>query len=166
MLGPVAVNVPRVSRVDVVGPYRLRVSFTDATTHDIDCMPLLVGDWFGQLRDPEKFAAVAIDDVTGGVKWPAIAGLDPWTLHDWPTAGPARIAWVQKTARISRRLAVFRAGFVVCGSLLLAVYLAQAAGLHVFGDDPPSPLSATLLAAMVLLNAVPLIVRRRRRAGR
>ncbi len=74
----------RVASFDIVGPYRLDVTFTDGTRQRIDCQPILRGALFGPLRDLATFNAVQLDDEAGTLIWPNGADFDPATLHDWP----------------------------------------------------------------------------------
>ncbi len=74
----------RVRSCEVVGPYTLRVSFDDATQQVIDFEPVLAGDLFRALRDPELFRQVRIDPEVHTLIWPNGADFDPATLHDWP----------------------------------------------------------------------------------
>ena len=43
----------RVTEFQVIGPYRLRVSFHDGLVREIDFQPVLAGELFGPLRDQE-----------------------------------------------------------------------------------------------------------------
>lgn len=79
----------RVTSVDVLEGYRLRVGFDDGTTQLIDLEPVLEGELYGRLRDPRLFAAVEVDPEVGTLAWPNGADFDPATLHDWPAHEPA-----------------------------------------------------------------------------
>src|SRR5207244_2573754 len=48
----------RVVRFKVLGEYRVYVEFDDGTSHTIDLAPILRGEVFGPLRDPELFRSV------------------------------------------------------------------------------------------------------------
>jgi uncharacterized protein DUF2442 len=74
----------RVTSVDALEGYRLRVSFDDGTTQLINLDPVLEGELYGPLRDPALFAAVEIDPEVSTLVWPNGADFDPATLHDWP----------------------------------------------------------------------------------
>ena len=74
----------RVTSVDALEGYRLRVSFDDGTSQLIDLEPVLEGELYGELRDPGLFAAVEVDPEVGTLVWPNGADFDPATLHDWP----------------------------------------------------------------------------------
>lgn len=78
----------RVTSVQLLGGYRLRVSFDDQSTREIDLEPVLEGEIYGPLCDPERFAAVAIDPEVHTLVWPGGADLDPAILHDWPRYEP------------------------------------------------------------------------------
>jgi hypothetical protein len=74
----------RVISVDHLGSYRLRVSFDDGVTRELDLGPLLEGELFTPLRDPAVFAKVTVDPEVHTLVWPNGADFDPATLHDWP----------------------------------------------------------------------------------
>lgn len=78
----------RVVSVDALGGYCLRVGFDDGSVQLIDLEPILEGELYGSLRDPELFAA-EVDPEVGTLVWPNGADFDPATLHDWPTHEPA-----------------------------------------------------------------------------
>jgi Protein of unknown function (DUF2442) len=79
----------RVTSVEPLGGYRLRVGFDDRSTREIDLAEVLEGEIYGPLRDPAMFAAVAIDPEVHTLIWPNGADFDPAVLHDWPRHGPA-----------------------------------------------------------------------------
>ena len=51
----------QVTSVEPIGPYTLRVGFDDRTSQIIDFRPVLQGELYGPLRDPDVFAQVHID---------------------------------------------------------------------------------------------------------
>jgi len=75
--------IHRVTRFGIVGPYVLKVSFSDGTEQRIDFKPVLQGALFGPLQDLATFNAVRLDDEAGTLVWPNGADFDPATLHDW-----------------------------------------------------------------------------------
>ena len=81
-----AMNHPiyRITSVECVLPYALRLRFNDGLTRTIDLEPILEGELYGPLRDPDIFAQVALDPEIHTVVWPCGADFDPATLHDWP----------------------------------------------------------------------------------
>lgn len=74
----------RVLSVEVTGTYRVRVVFDDGTSREIDLEPVLEGELYGPLRDPELFARVEVDPEVRTLVWPNGADFDPAILHDWP----------------------------------------------------------------------------------
>jgi hypothetical protein len=72
-------KIPRVTAVEVVPPFRLRLTFDDDVTRDIDLADELWGPMFEPLKDPEFFAQVSIDH--GTVVWPNGVDLDPLVMH-------------------------------------------------------------------------------------
>lgn len=101
--------IHRVERFEIVGPYTLALRFEDGTEQRIDFRPVLEGELFGPLQNPNVFDAVSLDKEVGTVTWPNGADFDPATLHDWPQVrdelvGMARhwaaqAAGAQRTAR-------------------------------------------------------------------
>ena len=71
----------RVTAVDVLGHYKLRLGFSDGSTRDVDLTGELNGPVFEPLADPGYFAQVRVDDQLGTVAWPNGADLDPLVLH-------------------------------------------------------------------------------------
>ena len=80
--------IHRVASFAIVGPYTLRVTFDDSTSQTIDFLPVLAGELFGPLRDPELFERVQLDLEVRTLTWPNGADFDPATLHDWPEHAP------------------------------------------------------------------------------
>jgi hypothetical protein len=75
----------RVTSVEPLGGYRLRVGFDDRSLREIDLETILEGEMYGPLRDPAVFAGVTIDPEVHTLVWPNGADFDPAVLHDWPT---------------------------------------------------------------------------------
>jgi hypothetical protein len=71
----------RVTSVDVLGHYKLRLGFSDGSTRDVDLTGELHGPVFEPLADPDYFAQVQVDEQLGTVVWPNGADLDPLVLH-------------------------------------------------------------------------------------
>jgi hypothetical protein len=70
-----------ITEVEVVGDYRLRLTFEDGTVDDVD---LAVREWrgvFGPLRDPEYFARVTVDQEAGTIAWPDGLDMAPEPLY-------------------------------------------------------------------------------------
>jgi hypothetical protein len=74
----------RVQSFERVGPHALRVAFTDGSEQTIDFAPVLLGELYGPLRDPEVFGRVRLDPEVHTLVWPNGADFDPATLHDGP----------------------------------------------------------------------------------
>ena len=74
----------RVTSVECVAPYTLRLKFDDGLGRTINFEPVLEGELFGPLRDPAVFSRVNLDPEVHTVTWPCGADFDPATLHDWP----------------------------------------------------------------------------------
>jgi len=74
----------RVTALELVAPFSLRLQFDDGLVRTIDFEPVLEGELYGPLRDPASFAQAMIDPEVHTVVWPCGADFDPATLHDWP----------------------------------------------------------------------------------
>lgn len=73
-----------VTAFEVVGDYTLRVTFDDGTTQIVNLEPVLVGEMFAPLRDPDFFRRVRLDSEIKTLVWPNGADFDPYVLHEWP----------------------------------------------------------------------------------
>jgi hypothetical protein len=91
----------QVRAVEVVGPYALRVQFTDDTEQVINLRPVLAGELYGPLLDLQLFNRVSIDPEVKTLVWPNGADFDPATLHDWPTCQESFAARAREWERIS-----------------------------------------------------------------
>jgi hypothetical protein len=80
-------RVARVTSVEPLAGYVLRIGFDDGVTRDVDLADDLWGPMFEPLRDPAFFRQVRVDHDAGTVVWPNGADLDPDVLHgDYPPA--------------------------------------------------------------------------------
>ncbi len=74
-------TLPRVTSVEALEGFRLRLAFTDGLGREID----LSDDHWGQmaepLQDPDYFRQVSVDSELGTVVWPNGYDLDPDVLH-------------------------------------------------------------------------------------
>lgn len=76
--------IHRITSVEALGGYRLRIGFDDGSSREIDFEPMLEGELYGPLRDVELFAKVDVDPEVRTLVWPNGADFDPAILHDWP----------------------------------------------------------------------------------
>jgi hypothetical protein len=70
-----------VTVVEVIGDYRLRLTFEGGTVGDVD---FAGRDWrgvFAPLRDPEYFARVTVDRDAGTICWPDGLDMAPEPLY-------------------------------------------------------------------------------------
>ena len=72
----------KVTRVERLAEYRLRLTFSDGLVGDIDLADELWGEMFEPLRDIVQFNRVSVDPELGTLVWPNGADLDPEGLHD------------------------------------------------------------------------------------
>jgi Protein of unknown function (DUF2442) len=94
--------VYKVKGVEVVGPYRLRIEFTDGLVRTIDLRSILEGEVYAPLQDLDLFAAVKVDREAHTLVWPTGADFDPAILHDWPDHEASMIALAQRWAAAAR----------------------------------------------------------------
>ena len=64
--------IHRVQSFQQVGTYVLEVRFDDGLVRRINFEPVLEGELFGPLRDPQLFAQVKLDPEVQTLVWPAI----------------------------------------------------------------------------------------------
>ena len=82
----------RVTRVEVLPEFRLRLSFDDGTETVADFADDLWGPLAEPLRDPEYFARVRVDAESRTISWPNGYDPSPEVLHgDAPAAPPSRL---------------------------------------------------------------------------
>jgi hypothetical protein len=60
--------IHRVERFEIVGPYTLALGFEDGTEQRIDFRPVLEGELFGPLQNPNVFNAVSLDKEVGTLR--------------------------------------------------------------------------------------------------
>src|SRR2546430_10827260 len=76
--------IHRVQSLRQIGMYELELRFEDDVVRKINFEPVLEGELFGPLRDPELFRQVKLDPEVHTLVWPSGADFDPATLHNWP----------------------------------------------------------------------------------
>lgn len=81
-------GIHRVTDFERLAPFILRIGFEDGTSQVIDFGPVLHGEIYGPLRDPQYFEQVQLDEEIGTLTWPNGADFEPATLHDWQKFGP------------------------------------------------------------------------------
>jgi hypothetical protein len=78
-----------VTDVQVLGHYRLRLTFSDGLVGDVDLSHLRSrGGVFESLDDPEYFGQVRLDPEIGTITWPSGADLAPEVLYERASAHP------------------------------------------------------------------------------
>lgn len=76
-------KIYRVESFEIVGPFRLKVTFDDDADQTIDFRPIIAGEMYEALSDLDFFNRVTIDPEVHTLVWPNGADFDPATLHDW-----------------------------------------------------------------------------------
>ena len=72
----------RVTAVEVLEPYCIRVHFSDGVEGTVDLSSLIGNGVFQALADPGEFAKVFVDPTTQTVAWPNGVDLCPDTLYE------------------------------------------------------------------------------------
>ena len=71
-----------ITAVRVVSGFTVRLTFDDDSVRVVNLEPLLRGPMFAELRaDPDLFARVYVDDLTGTIAWPNGIDMDADVLH-------------------------------------------------------------------------------------
>lgn len=73
--------LPRVTSVQVLQDFVIRVGFDDGFVREVDLEPELHGSVFEPLRDPAVFRQVKVDHEIGTIVWPNGADLAPEFLR-------------------------------------------------------------------------------------
>src|SRR5215208_144163 len=89
-------EIHRVASCEKLAPFTLRVKFADGTSQTIDFLPVLKGELYGPLQNPDLFDQVGIDPEVHTLIWPNGADFDPAILHNWPESSSALKALVEK----------------------------------------------------------------------
>ena len=78
--------------VEVVGPHRLRFTFEDGVSGEVDVAQLATFEGvFAPLADPERFREVRVSTDAGTVVWPNGADLDPDVLYGEVSGVPVEV---------------------------------------------------------------------------
>ncbi len=81
---------PDITQVTMPAHGRLRLTFADGLTGEVDVLARMHGPVFEHARTPAGFAEAHVDPETGTVCWPGGADLAPDTLYErirtglWP----------------------------------------------------------------------------------
>jgi len=70
-----------ITDVEVVGDYRLRLTFADGTVGDVDFSEREWRGVFEPLSDPAEFARVEVDAEGGTISWPGGLDMAPEPLY-------------------------------------------------------------------------------------
>lgn len=79
-----------VTGVELIGEYRLRLTFADGTVGDVDFSGRSWNGVFEALRDPDYFARVDVDPEAGTIAWPNGLDMAPEPLYAEAVRNPAR----------------------------------------------------------------------------
>lgn len=73
--------LPRITSVEPLEDFRLRLTFTDGLVREVDLSNDLWGQMAEPLQDLDYFRQVRVDTELGTVVWPNGYDLDPDVLH-------------------------------------------------------------------------------------
>lgn len=73
--------LPRITSVEPLEGFRLRLTFTDGLVREVDLSDDLWGQMAEPLQNPDYFRQVSVDTELGTVVWPNGYDLDPDVLH-------------------------------------------------------------------------------------
>lgn len=79
----------RVTHVERLNDFRLRLEFSDGVIREIDCRFLMHGTLGEPLRDPDYFRQVRVDKESRTIIWPNGLDPSPELLHDYQPADAA-----------------------------------------------------------------------------
>jgi hypothetical protein len=74
----------RVTKVEPLDGYQLRVTFNDGVVRDVDCAFLLHRTLGGPLRDPDYFRQASVDEEARTAVWPNGLNPAPEVLYSEP----------------------------------------------------------------------------------
>ena len=77
-----------VTGVELIGEYRLRLTFADGTVGDVDFSRHAWNGVFEPLRDPAFFAQVRVDAQAGTIGWPNGLDMAPERLYAEAASNP------------------------------------------------------------------------------
>jgi hypothetical protein len=80
-------GIHRVTGLRHVANFTLVLEFDDGSQQTIDFRPVIAGEIYGPLADPQYFLQVRLDPESHTIVWPNGADFDPAQLHDWPRVG-------------------------------------------------------------------------------
>ncbi len=84
--------LPRVTAVQVIGDYKLRLTFADGVVGDVAFENEQWTGVFEPFNDPAVFGAVQVDDLFGTVVWPTGQDMAPEPLYEEARAHPVRLS--------------------------------------------------------------------------
>ncbi len=81
---------PRITRVRLLGGFRLELAFSDGVTAELDFQERLAGrrGAMKPLAGPAFFAQVQVDAEAGTLVWPNGVDFDPDTLYSMASGAP------------------------------------------------------------------------------
>ncbi len=76
-------SIHKIKAFRLAGNHSIEVTFEDSTSKTIDFSPLLYGEVYGPLKEPDYFKQVSLDNEACTITWPNGADFDPSLLYNW-----------------------------------------------------------------------------------
>jgi Protein of unknown function (DUF2442) len=76
-------NIYKIESFRLTGEHSIEIVFNDSSRKTIDLSPLLYGEMYGPLKDPEFFKQATLDKEVHTIIWPNGADFDPSLLYNW-----------------------------------------------------------------------------------
>ncbi len=76
-------EIHSIKSFSITGPYTLEIIFGDNSRKKICFLPVLTGEMYGSLKNPECFDKVMLDTEVNTIVWPNGADFDPALLYNW-----------------------------------------------------------------------------------
>lgn len=76
-------DIHKIKSFRLVGDYTIEIFFEDSTSKSINFSPILFGEMYGPLKDPNVFEKVFLDSEVHTIAWPNGADFDPSLLYNW-----------------------------------------------------------------------------------
>ena len=76
-------EIHKIKSFSLIAPYTFEIIFEDNTRKKINFLPVLYGEMYGPLKDPENFKKVVLDKEVHTLVWHNGADFNPALLYHW-----------------------------------------------------------------------------------
>ncbi|MBA2562216.1 MAG: DUF2442 domain-containing protein [Chitinophagaceae bacterium] len=76
-------EIHTIKSFSIAAPYTLEIVFGDNSHKTINFLPVLTGEMYGPLKNPDCFDKVILDTEVNTIVWPNGADFDPALLYNW-----------------------------------------------------------------------------------